>query len=327
MTNIEQIDCEILEKEFSLKTQMLVALGRDKRLPLSGDQQVLLKAKYDDLLAECKALEEKVKKCRATWTETLFEIDFDKAESELKPAFECLRDQSPILFFLLNECNAMMGDYCIQRLEKIWLKNVNRPVNSVIIELDLVDEDSFTEELKKWINKESRDVDLTDSISCFRELCVNHASGLLLIKVRFSYDLNHSEEGIFRTLIDNHFRHINQILANDCCEFGPDQVVILLISDNSVPENHLSDKTTFCTPAEFDPGKILIIPTEQWNAQIVRHWLETKSGIKKISKPDRPKIVELIMSEAKSDLPKKVDTALRRVITDHLSSTEQESQG
>jgi len=99
---------------------------------------------------------------------------------------------------------------------------------------------------------------------------------------------------------------------------------MVFVSKNDIDAKYLT-KSTFCEWDDqryewddFDPSKILIIPTETWNDQVVEQWISGKSGIE-LSRADRLKMSRDIATSAGSGLPIDIDRVLKQVLYDYFA--------
>lgn len=328
MKSENQIKLEELYKDLNLCEKRVLAAANQLRTELSGDRKVILEENYNQLLNTYREIELQIKKVKANladgWQEFLYHLDYDKADLALAHVIQHLRQQPTCIFLLLKESRRMMGRYCVDRMEREWLPKIHRRIHSRTFSLEQFNAEEIIREIAKVAAPDRPSISTSDTEEVLKKLFNSYSNGILFMRIEFDDDLKSNPEGIFTHLRDEYFRYFQRFYSSGDSDIGPDRIVIMFISKNDIDAKYL-DKSVFCEWDEtcsawgdFDPSKILIIPTEIWNDQVVEQWIGGKSGIE-LSRADRVKMSRDIVNSAGTGLPIDVDRALQRVIFEHFT--------
>ncbi len=321
MKSVDEVMLENLQKDHALTSKQYVAAHNQYRHEINEGQKVLLKHNLEQFEAALKDLERRIAELKANlkygWRDNLYKIDFDEADEALGPAIKHLKEPGAAALFLLKESRDMMGKYCVDRLSMEWLRKVNSTIVHIHILLEDTDEETI---LRKLAEKANLDADfperLPDAQTILLKHCKSLKTGLLFFTLQFNDDLKHSP-GFLSTFREKFLNQFIRILKNDCNDYGATQVVILLVAENDLNQASL-DEDVCCSWKDFEPLRILHIPTERWDAGVIERWLTNHSGLTlTLDRERRLKIAAAVIEKNPNGLPRKVDTELLKVLKQH----------
>ncbi len=316
ISKTEEDRLEQLKENLGLLRDEIASLHRQMLEEIIDATRMTLQRRIDRRVREAKELENQIAELEARrnygWENNLFKIDFDKADDALRPAIKHLKKPGRAALLLLRESRDMMGEYCVERLFREWLRQVHSQIVDIRIDLDDVTLETIINELAKRAGLDINILNQSDATQkSLLKLCQSVESGLLFITLQFSSDLKYSPD-LLRTVRDQLLNGALEIIQDSRESHGATHVVIMLIAENDLNPAAIEDDL-FCPADDFDCLNILQIPTEFWDVDVIESWLTGHSGLK-LTSGKRREIATTVVDNCRGCPPRRMDTELRKLL-------------